>query len=72
MTLSPFPLTDLRPLKLQIASMEKHNKMNVKSLAIVFGPNMVWCHSQLSLTMIGQANNFVELLLNNYDQLFTL
>lgn len=57
---------------LQVAAHEENNKMNIKNIALVFGPNIAWGQGQLSLTAIGQVNNFMELLITNYDDLFAI
>jgi len=56
----------------QVAAHEENNKMNIKNIALVFGPNIAWGQGQLSLTAIGQVNNFMELLITNYDDLFAI
>lgn len=58
-------------LLLQVASHSAENRMNIKSLAIVFGPNITWSQGQLSLTLAGQVNNFTEFILSHYSELFT-
>ena len=57
---------------LQVAAHEENNKMNIKNLALVFGPNIAWGQGQLSLTAIGQVNNFTELLISHYEELFAI
>ena len=51
---------------------EAANKMSIKNLAIVFGPNISWGQGQLSLTTVSQVNNFTELLLTHYEDLFVV
>lgn len=46
--------------------------MTVKNLAIVFGPNIAWGQGKLSLTTVNQVNNFTELLLTHYEELFVI
>ncbi|XP_067945590.1 rho GTPase-activating protein 8-like isoform X2 [Watersipora subatra] len=48
------------------------NKMSIKNLAIVFGPNISWGQGQLSLTTVSQVNNFAELLIRHYEELFVV
>ena len=45
--------------------------MTASNLAIVFGPNLVWCKSEAaSLAAMAQINNFTLLLLANAQYLF--
>ena len=46
------------------------NKMSGQNLAIVFGPNLIWPRSQVSLSMMGHINAFTELLIENYEAVF--
>ncbi|XP_064629851.1 rho GTPase-activating protein 8-like isoform X5 [Lineus longissimus] len=46
------------------------NKMSSQNLAIVFGPNLIWPRSQVSLTTMTHINAFTELLISNYEDIF--
>ena len=59
-------------LLLQVNAKEAANKMSIKNLAIIFGPNISWDQGRLSVTDASQVNNFTELLLTHYEDLFVV
>ena len=49
------------------------NKMTSSNLAVVFGPNLIWCQSrQLSLSAISPINMFTDFVLVNQEQIFII
>ena len=54
----------------QVVDNCRSNRMDVKNLAIVFGPNLLWSKSQASLTSLGFVNSCSELLITHVDELF--
>ena len=56
----------------QVVDNEELNKMTALNLAIVFGPNLIWCYNEAaSLISLGEINSFTYVLLEHYDEIFT-
>ncbi|GAB0098276.1 Rho GTPase-activating protein 68F [Sergentomyia squamirostris] len=46
------------------------NKMTPSNLAIVFGPNLIWAHNQMSLEEVNPINAFIEFVLQNHRDIY--
>jgi len=55
----------------EVVSRCEVNKMDVKNIAIVFGPNLLWSKNEATLTLMGYVHSCAELLITHYHQLFT-
>lgn len=49
------------------------NKMTSSNLAVVFGPNLLWCENlTLSLAAIAPINSFTEFVLSHQEEIFLI
>ena len=57
---------------LQVADHQEVNKMTPQNLATVFGPNLIWSTNETaSLTLLGEAITFSDILISNFHKIFT-
>ncbi|KAA0723462.1 GTPase-activating protein 1 CDC42 [Triplophysa tibetana] len=56
----------------QVSAESEVNKMNNANLAVVFGPNLLWGQdAAMTLCAIGPINNFIRILLDQHQEVFT-
>ncbi|XP_056609862.1 rho GTPase-activating protein 1 [Triplophysa dalaica] len=56
----------------QVSAESEVNKMDNANLAVVFGPNLLWGQdAAMTLCAIGPINNFIRILLNQHEEVFT-
>lgn len=56
----------------QVSAESEVNKMTNANLAVVFGPNLLWGQdAAMTLSAIGPINNFIRILLDQHQEVFT-